>query len=211
MSSISTVHTLVPFDSAKSKPLSDQRLIKVLFKSASELPSVCASVPFVPVLSAEQLQTLEPFVRSMIQDTQDKIAKQKYLNGATVLSDSDLSLESCIEFLEDSNEGGRLTKESIGLWFETNLTEKLIVAFAEKLGLSDTPTPAEESKLFESVAAYKEKVSSLAGGKTVFAPALASKIKSVLELAPASDILRNRFIAGMDKMSETQQDLLLSL
>ena len=74
MSVISNRHSVVPFVSGSSVPMSEQRLARVLYKTSKKdagkniLPSVCTSVLFLSDDAvSEQIEQLLPHVKNMLE------------------------------------------------------------------------------------------------------------------------------------------------
>lgn len=214
MSVISNRHVLEVFDSKKSKAANGQRLAIASTKITKEdkaaglteksKPSMCASIPVVSadVLSDSVMQAFKPYVLQMVLDTQDKIVRQFAENECSTVGDDDISVDAVLAYLDDESKGARLTKEIIVEWFDGSLADSLALAFADKMGLSDTPTEDETKKLNQQIQVYREKLASLAGGKTVFAPDVAKKMIRALEFGAADDAMIVRFTARCKKMME---------
>lgn len=214
MSTISNRHSVLPFVSGKSEPLSGQRLAKIGYKprgtNAAKFASVCVSVPFFPEpLTESQLQCLMPSIREMIQNAQDGIIRSLYeSSGGTLKSvgDEDISIESVIGYLEAESTGGRLTKEYLNSWFDSNVKDNLTVVICEKLGMEDIEDPRVE----KSVAIYKELISSLSGGATILQPTQIKGVRRALDVSSVDDDTSKKLIARLDKMEKAPkiEDLL---
>lgn len=209
MSVISNVHSIQVFKSGKSEALENQRLAKIVFKSGKKTQkqsdSMCVSVPKIKEsqeLIDANISNLMPHIHTLLEDAQDGIIRSLVVSGKTEVHDSEISIAECIKFLEDENKGARLTKETVTEWFTDSLQDLLTVAFADKLGISDTPTEVETKKLEQQINVYREKFASLAGGKTVMVPEIAKKLLKALELAPNDDVMAQRFTKRLEKMTE---------
>lgn len=205
MSIISSNHDVVNYDPKKSSAFTGQRLSKITYKTDKESgvkkDSVCVSIPHITV---EQIESdfviLQPHIRDFLASTQDAMIRVLVESGKTQIADDELSMESVVRYLEAESTGSRLTKESVNAWFDSTMNDMLIIAFAEKLGLSDQISAADEARINATVSAYKEKFAAMAGGKTSYAPELAEKLIKALELAPADDELACKFSARLEKM-----------
>lgn len=216
MSNISSTHTITSFDSKTSKAYEGQRLAKIIYKilkdkDGKELPkkfeSVCVSIP--PVASAviiDNIAAFVPYLRDWYADKQDAIIRARYELGATSISDEQINASAVLEYLEEEAKGGRLTKDDVIIWFKDSLADTLAVAFADKLGMSNTPSAQEEIRIEQMVAVYRDKFAALAGGKTQYAKDIAIKLQKALELAD-SNPLTDRFTARLDKMINTEDTL----
>lgn len=188
MSNISNQNDVVKFVSGKSVPLPGQRLAKVVFKTprgenaGEKKDSVCVSVPFI--LDSEiagSINALMPHVAEMIYKVQDSIIREKVLEGATVIANSDISLKEVLWYLDAESIGDRLTKEIITAWFEEELQDTLTVAIGDKMGISDTPTEAQAKMISQTIAAYKGSFAACAGGKTWFEEKKVKNLQKALE------------------------------
>lgn len=216
MSAISTsASSVLKYDPKSSKPFTGQRLSKVTFKTvtdkSSELfgvkrESKCVSLEPVSVSDViENVVVLAPAVVEFLHGVQDKIVRERVEAGASSISMQEVSIAACVEWLETQDESGRLTKESVGVWFATEIEESLAMLLAERLGVSETPTAEQSAQVLKVVGSFKDKVSALAGGKTAYEPTLCESLKKVLALAPAGDVLASRFTARLDKMLEASK------
>lgn len=209
MSTISSVHTFESFDSKSSKALDGQRLLKVLYKEVSGRVSVCASVPLIGTINEhDDISALMPHIINMLQDAQDKIARSAYEAGATAITDTELSVVACINWLDEDSQGGRLTKQAVESWFDSTLLGVLVLAVSDKLGVGDTATPAQEEHVLGVMKMYRDKFSALAGGKTSYTTDVAEKLIQCLSFVADGDSLKSRFMARLEKMKKEQNTLL---
>lgn len=191
--SISNRHQVNGFVSGKSQPMSDQRLSKVGYKStaknAAKFPSVCASVPLITELFEDQLTRLQPYIVTMLENAQDGIFRSLYeSSGGTLdaVSDDDISIDSCIAFLEAESTGGRLNKEYLEQWFDAQMKDNLFVVIADKLGFSEI-TPDVEVTVGKHLNGYRGLISSLAGGKTFLQDNQIHSLLRALEVSSVDD------------------------
>lgn len=216
MSHFAASHSILPFDAKTSRSLDGQRLAKVWYKTprdgTAKKASVCVSIPVLKEIPDSALPALMPHLLGLVHGVQDAIIRERYEAGAQFITDSDISVAACIEFLNAEATGNRLTKESIEAWFTEKLADSLTVAFADRLGMSDTPSEAEVKKLELHVRSYKEKFAGLAGGRTSYAPEIAGKLLAVLDLVEdTGDMLTDRFRTRLQKMKEMDSVELLGL
>lgn len=202
-------HSVVSYEAGKTKAFAGQRLAKVTYKTDKETgvkkDSKAVSLPLVAVEEiSSNLVALTPYIAEYLQGVQDKIVRERIDGGASSISAADVSVEGIIAHLEledtGSGTGGRLTKEIVGAWFDSEVSDSLALVLAEKLGVSSVPTDAESAQILRVVDTFREKVAALAGGKTSYPAALASSIKKCIDLAPAGDSIAVRFNARLDKM-----------
>lgn len=197
MSNVSTQHDVVPFVSGETVALSNQRLAKVGYKNTdktpAKFPSIAVSVPYLqPEQITGNITALLPYIGDMLEAVQDKIIRSRYEiseGKLKTVSDSDISVQSCIAFMASEAEGDRLTKATLETWFDSVMAESVFVLMAEKLGFtSDDPSPAQSVRIGQSVDAYRELISSLAGGKTVLIPKQIAALKVALDAIETDEI-----------------------
>lgn len=213
MSVIDTAaHNVVAYVSGKTKAFTGQRLATVSYKTIKDKDhplcgvkreSKAVSLPVVSDESViENLTLLLPHVKNVIYKAQDSIIRE-YLDtnpNASFITNESVSMVAVLDYLDNSNESGRLTKESVASWFDETIADTLMVTLADKMGVSETPTQEQSKQIEAIVAGFKDKVSSLAGGKTSYEPKLCESIKKCLALAPADDVLSARFTTRLNKM-----------
>lgn len=162
----------------------------------------------------KELETLTPYFVAYLQAEEDKIIKEAHKTGSIGFGDSYFSLAKIVEFIEAETQGARLNSEAIVNWFEEEVEELLVVAFAEKLGINAAqPTDAELSKLQAIAGAYKSKFGSLASGKTHYRKEEAELMQKALEVTGAKNgLLGSKFWTRLEGMkTATNDDLLLAL
>jgi hypothetical protein len=177
MSNMSTMHNVLQFNKA-SKPLSGQRLIRVICKTKSGqvanpnlTESKCVSVPILSAesLSNDQLNALQPAITQLIHDSQSAIVREMILSvGITSISDSDISIDACIKHLNNEISGSRLTKESLEKWFIEEYSDISSQFIAETNGLGSDLEALELvmlEKISKTVSAIAVLFSGWASGK----------------------------------------------
>lgn len=211
MSNIDTRHNVLPFVAGNSEPLNGQRLAKVGYKTTKKNPaklkSVCVSVPMIqPEVILANAEILVPYVRMMLEDTQDKVIRALYegKNGAlTSVDDSEIDIQACIGFLELERTGGRLTREQIEQWFDSDLSDPLMVVLAEKLGFTgDELTDAQTQAVEKHLKGYREVFASLAGGKTFLQPNQIQGLRNALKFAEPESEMVTRLNTRLDNMEK---------
>jgi len=209
MSVVSDRHTVVPFVSGKSQALNEQRLAKIGYKTtakqAAKFPSVCVSVP---VITDDQIadsgEALIPHVRTLLAAAQDGIIRSLYESSDGTLrtvSDAEISVNACIAFLEAEATGGRLTTDAINQWFDSQVSENLIVPMAEKLGFSEL-NDAQMDTVNKHIKAYRAVIASLASGVTMLQPVQIRGCRFAISLAASDDTeIGKKLVARLDVMS----------
>ena len=205
MSNISNTHDLVTFDSKNSKAFTGQRLARISYKTPKDgkklFESVCVSVPPLAIDLTTVPDAITPHMASWLQDVQDKIIRARYEDGARTISDSDITIECCIAFLEQDAKGNRLTKEFLLEWFASKMADNLMLAISDKLKLSDTPSEAETKRVEQMLNAYRDSVAALSGGKTAYTVEKAMKLQKAVELAD-DDETKVKLIAKLQEMQK---------
>lgn len=191
--SITNRHKLNPFVAGKSAALADQRLAKVGYKStvktAAKYQSVCVSVPVIAEFTEEQIQALGPHIIQMLENAQDGIIRSLYESRDGTLSevsDDDISIDSCISFLEAESTGGRLTREYLESWFDQMMRENLTVVIATKLGFEEL-NDDQMRTISQHLSGYRGLIASLAGGKTLLQEHQIRGIQKALEVSSVDD------------------------
>lgn len=217
MSVISNVHNFASYESKgaqKSKALADQRLLVVRFKTGkdgSKRESVCASVPQIGTLTPEQLELLTPHIREWLCSVQDEIGRELVLADADHVTTEQISPEAISAYLSQVAAGSRMTGESIVAWFTSELQDVLTVAFADKLGVGDTPTDEQVKTLERMCNVYRDKFASMAGGRTSFDPSTIGKLQRALELTDTTDGIGKRLSDKLDAMTKVSVEEMLGL
>jgi hypothetical protein len=197
MSVISTRHTVVPFVSGETKPLSGQRLAKIGYKDRGErkakYSSIAVSVPILADANIEDaVSRIIPHIRGLFENAQDGIIRSLYESADGTLrnvSDDEICIDACINFLDAERNGSRLTKELIESWFTAEVQDNLSVVIAEKLGFgADGDLNEEQTQVVNKhVKAYKDILSMLAGGRTVLEPKQLQACERAIELASSDN------------------------
>lgn len=217
MSNISDRHTFVEYIAAgsnKTAAFSGQRLSVVRFKKGKDgkkaKNSQAVSIP-VTVLGAEDCQILAEHINGWFRSMQDEIIREKCVADEAAICDSDIDVSAVKAFLVAQAAGERLTGDLVKEWFDAELADTLLLAFAEKLGIGDSPTDEQTKKLEQMVNVYRDKFSSMAGGRTVFDAATRGKLGKALELADCSEGVGAKLAAKLTAMAEVNVEEMLGL
>ncbi len=217
MSNVSNVHDVKLFK-AGDKALSGQRLAKVGYKSTKKAkaryPSVAVSVPPIELdsINDEQRSALNPYLVKILEDAQDGIIKSLYEGKDGTLKtvrDEEISVDACIGYLKAESEGNRLTTELIGQWFDSELSDSLMVVLAEKLGFipsdaqdgADIELTADQTTVVDKhLKVHKELFSSLAGGATILAEKQIKGLKNALQYADERSLIAGKLMGRLESM-----------
>ena len=235
MSNISTRRNVLPFVAGESKPLSGQRLAKVGYKQTAAMTqkgeiapkSICVSVPY---FSGEQirenLESLLPHIGNWLESVQDNVIRGIYEGRKFSLdsvSDADISVSQCVNFLEAESSGGRLTKEYLESWFAGNMSDGLYVLIASKLGfvsdaqLADSEnsidvTEDQDIVIHKHLNGYRSLLVGLSGKNVSLAAAQINGLRKALEIcAPEGDSVAARLTQKLDVIEKESAQLLVDL
>lgn len=208
MSVISNRHAVVAFQTGESKALANQRLAKVGYKGkTAKFKSVCASVPKIDPLNVENhLDALMPHIIGMLEEVQNGVFRSLYESAAGKLehlTDEDISIQSLIGYLEAESTGGRLTKESVVAWFNSDAQEITMALLAEKLGFPETLNDDQMAVIEKHCNGYREVFGSLSGGKTLLQPKQINGLRKVLGMISNEDDISIKLTKRLDAMEAT--------
>lgn len=199
---------------AKQNVPANHRLARIIRKaSAKDANGLESQGVHIPVIAhpMEYLehQTLMDYVAHCLMDVQDKMIRAVTDNGRNIITESDINAAAMVEYLEQTDENiGRISKDKIEQWFKDEMADTLLVAFANKLGVGDVPTPDEEKKLAQACKGYQDVFATLAAKNPVVDPKIGDRLIKALDMIPASAFsVRIRGIAEK-AMKQAEVDLL---
>lgn len=205
MSNVSSTHNIKEYVIGVTKPFTGQRLAKVTYKvdktSGVKPDSVCVSVP--PIASTVIMDNFEQFIPHVIalcERTQDNIIRTIHESKASVVQDDDISIAKVLEFLNEENSGGRITKKDAIEWFNNTLEDPLTLALSQKLGVSAEPTKEQSDRVTKLVEEFKNNISALTAGNVKYNPDVCTVLAKALSFAPSDDVMRTRFEKRLDNM-----------
>ena len=210
MSAISNRHQVIPFIAGKTAPFAEQRLSKVGYKPSknapAKYPSICASIPKISSewITEQNISRLQEHIKNLLQDAQDGILKSLYESSDGTLSgitDSDISFDACVNFMDAESIGDRLTIESINQWFDSQVADNLTVVIAERLKF-DLSTPEQKSTVSQHVKGYRGLIASLSGGKTFLQPVQIAGLKRALDVSSVDDEMSKKLYARLENMEK---------
>ena len=235
MSNISNRHNVQPFIAGESKALSGQRLAKVGYKQTKAMSdkgeiapkSICVSVPF---FSGDDvmgnIDALIPHIGNWLESVQDNVIRGIYEGRKYDLqsvSDEEISVSQCVNFLEAESSGGRLTKEYLESWFAGNMSDGLYVLIASKLGfvsdadMADSENSIEVSEDQDTVIqkhlnGYKALLVGLSGKNISLDVKQINGLRKALEIcAPEGDAVAQRLNQKLDVIEKESAQLLVDL
>lgn len=212
MSVVSNRHTITEYISGTSKPLDGQILARAIFKGRGSKPaahkSQCASVP--PIVASEvqeNLASVMPHVLRLLQDAQNECLRETFLAGEKEITSEAINLQACICMLDADAKGSRLTGDDVRAWFTGEVEDHLVVVFADKLGIGEQPTEAQQKRLNQYVNSFREGFATLASGKTRFSPKNAEIYRNLLIGAGADEsLIGARFASRLQEMQNASED-----
>jgi hypothetical protein len=142
---------------------------------------------------------------------QDEVIREACVAGRDSVSTSDIDVASIKQYLVSQAAGDRLTGDSIKEWFDSELADMLLLAFAEKMGIGDEPTEEQTKKLEQMVNVYRDKLASMAGGRTMYDGVTRSKLEKALQLVDCSDGIGAKLAGKLKAMSEVSVEEMLGL
>lgn len=159
---------------------------------------------------------LTPYFLDYLRTVEDGMIRDEHKAGITQVFTEYLSLDKIVEKLEESATSSRLNKEKIEAWFTEYVETELLTSFAEKLGIDlESLEGASEEKLARLevvIGAYKAKFASLASGKVFINEADCTAMIGVIQKCDTKEsLIGKRFVARLEKMSQKEEDLLLTL
>lgn len=221
MSQISNQHNVMEYVVGVTKPLNNQRLAVMFYKTDKDTgvkkDSKCVSIPVVSAshISDADFQLFKPHLVELIKTTQNKIIRELVDGeGRKFIADADISIAKVLEYLDDtgSEEGGRLTKDIISTWFDSQLSDNLMLTLSDKLGVGDNPTAEQAALVERTVQAFKARICTLASGATKFDIKTANSVKNAINICEdGEDTIKEKLIKRIDKMLEVKEVDLLSV
>lgn len=159
----------------------------------------------------EQLTVLMPHIEGMVAKVQEELVKGAHKEGRTSMMGEELGLAAVITKLEATGTG-RLNKEKILSWFDSNMADLLTVAFAEKLGVTEEASEEEIARLETITQHYRNNFGALASPKSHFVEDTCEAMSKALEATGAdSTVIGARFVIRLEAMSKQVDEVLLAL
>jgi len=161
-------------DVGKTRKLSSgNRWCKLIKKGTnSKLPeSLAVEVPAaLDVTACMKHNVLAEAVAEYLATLQDAQIKSLAVSGVKTVEYSELTTEKLAQFVatsEDSGRIGQLSTERITGWFEAEARDLLIVALADRLGISESASDAEVKRLEQIANQTRDNLAKLSSKKPV--------------------------------------------
>lgn len=175
-------------------------------------PAICVAVPKV-VLSV-QPEALNAAMQDALNELQDNVIRSALnaaieentainLVGATIDKNT-LTADGIASWSREQSVSGRLSKEAIGAWFDSKLSDELGIKIAE------TNPTIDADKLEKAVRQHREILMQLASPRAAMPEKLASQLQRAVNLVPGSDKVKetlNAKLAGFLKPTEISLEL----
>jgi len=218
MSNVSTNHTVIPFVAGETKPLTGQRLAKVGYKKTKDQPNPPKSIAVsLPILTDDAIlanaNKILPLIREACETVQDKIIRSLYESREYSLervSDEEIGFAQIAGYVSSEQSGGRLTKEYLENWFESNMRDNLTVVVADKLGF-DELNADQLDVVNKHITGYKGLIASISGNKTMLSVAQITGIKRAFEVCAIDDETSAKLDKKLDEMMASHNAQILAL
>jgi hypothetical protein len=201
--SITNRHSILPL-TPTSVPMDGQRMVRTSFKQTEKmtkagkkaLPNVFTSIPplsedaLIEFMEAESDRMIL-IVKGLFEKIQDSIIIGEYEKNQKIVSvsDDEIGLMACLEFMESESVGGRMTREKVENWYDAVMVDTVAAVVLEKLvvlgrlGANEEPNEKQRNIVEATVKKYRETFSSLSGGATVLAIGEIDALERLLEQA----------------------------
>jgi len=190
----------IPMELSKSRKLSaGNRWCKLIKKGTnSKLPeSVAVEVPAALNVADYMKQgAIAEAVTEYLGNLQDSYIKSLAVAGVKEVKYSELNAEVLAHFLatsEDSGRIGQLSSERITNWFESDARDLLIVALADRLGISESAGDAEVKRLEQIANQTRDNLAKLSSKKPVhFDARVLAALNWALDVTASGDNMTDR-------------------
>lgn len=218
MSVVSNQHTIVPFVAGKTEPLTGQRLAKIGYKKTKDQPnppkSIAVSLPVITDADiVANIQLILPLVREACEGVQDKIIRSLYESREYALervSDDEIGFAAIAGYVSSEQSGGKLTKEYLEQWFDTNLRDNLTVVIADKLGFAEL-NESQLEVIGHHIAGYRGLIAAIGGRKTMLSVAQITGIRRAFQVTAVDDATVTQLEARLTEMETAHNAALLAL
>lgn len=157
--------------------------------------------------------TIRASVLAHIEGLRDSWLKEQASNGNMTVQYADITVDAvAAHVLASARSGGlgQLSEASIAQYFEDNMREMLIVAFADRLGMSDTVSDAEVRKLEQLCNSTRDNLKKLASKKPVaFDERVRRALEWALDTTNTGDTMHTRLVAKLN--NQVSEDDMLAV
>lgn len=209
----------VPLDSIKGKAVSaGNRWCKLIKKGENSklVASVAVEIPASNGIPSElaQYPAIQAYLVEAYEGLKNEAVKARAVAGDVTLDYTCLSLvnlNSTATALNEASGIGQLSEERIKSWFDADARELVLVALADRIGVSETATPAEILKLEQIANQMRDNLAKLASRKPVqFDERVSKALNMALDVSDTGDSMTLRL---RDKLNATvsNDDMLMNL
>lgn len=188
------IHDVATYNPKTSKPLDGQRLAVITWKtdrvSGIKPDSQCVSIPRLQDSPAELdslLLAVRPWIIRQIEQVQNNLIRDQL--PTSQVSQESISFEKIKAAILElgSRSAASYSDDEIKEFFAEELHPSLTIAFASKMGISssEVPTAAQETKILQLSAAFRDSFVSLAKTKIPPVPAKLEQLEKALSLLPS--------------------------
>lgn len=203
-------------DSKGRKVNSGNRWCKLIKKGENSklVQSLAVEIPAVTALPSNLTPAVAAYLVEAYEQLRNEAVKARAIAGDAVFQYSWLSsenLEVTAVSLNESSGIGQLSEERIKSWFDTDARELVVVALADKLGVSDTATDADVKRLEQIANQMRDNLAKLSSRKPVhFDDRVKNALNMALDAADTGDSITARL---RDKLNSSVagDDLLTNL
>lgn len=165
-------------------------------------------VCMVPVVSESvcmlviQNEIGKAWLTDQIDTVRHEIISKLYKEGKTIES-SLFGIDAILAYMKSSTESQRMTKEAIGVWFDTDLAMLIAERIKEKM------TGISTDKVKVLVDGYKTKFMSLSGRDVSMPDAIKAQLVKAISLLPDDyeSVIGEKVIEALDKVTEASETL----
>lgn len=191
----------IKMDASKGKSVSSgNRWCKLIKKGEnSKLPeSLAVEVPQfnAKLETLQQYPALVDYLQNAMEALVNNLVRSRAEAGAASINYSELSIEKLAEFAAQENAAagiGHMSEERIKQWFEQDARELLLVALADRLGVSDTATEQDVKRLEQIANQTRDNLAKLSSKKPVqFDERVRNALNWALDVTDTGDTFTGR-------------------
>lgn len=144
-------------------------------------------------------------VAGLVSDYQARMVQKQLAGNISTVYASSISLDALIVAYEaEQLVEGRISKDKIGAWFDAALADILTVKFADKLGISNSPSEQETKKLGQVISAYRDNFARLAARDVSLTAPQKQNLSAALVLA-ADDSMKQRLVSIVTEAADPEE------
>jgi hypothetical protein len=133
MSTISNVHTVSTYIEGTSKALPDNRGVLIFYrkdaKTGIKKASQFVSVPTIQQAELDSnMAQLMPHLRNFVETQQNNLIRELVEAGAQHLTTEQITIPAIINWLGETSNGTRFSKQLVSDWFDSDVLEPLVSA-----------------------------------------------------------------------------------